>query len=159
MPFTIPNAADDPNAGGPFTQPDKVDFDIITSADLSNGVISGCAVTGSGTTNVAVAAGVVQINGSLVAVAAGNVAITTGHATLTRLDLVVVDNTGAKSTVIGTPLAQPVFGAIPANSVVLAAVFQPATGTNIASTQVVDKRIVVMDIDPIAAVYEAATYR
>lgn len=143
--FKILNEADDPFPGTPFALPDQVDFDMLHLAVQGSGVVSGCAVTASGTTNVAVAVGVVHIGGVQVAVAAGNVAITSGHATLNRLDLIVVDNTGAKSAVAGTPAAgQSVeFPDIPANSVVLAAVWQPATGTTVAANQALDKRLFV----------------
>ena len=58
-------------------------------------------------------------------------------------DLVVVDNTGAKSVTAGTASATPVFPAIPANSAVCAAVYVPATDTAIQSNQIVDKRVII----------------
>lgn len=138
MTFTIPNAAD---AFSPEqAKVDKVDFDILVSAD---GVVSGCAVTAQGTPNmtVAVAAGVVVIGGISVAVAAGNVTITAAHATNPRFDLIAVNNAGVKSVVAGTAATAPVFPSIPANSVILASVFVPANDTAINANQIVDKRI------------------
>jgi hypothetical protein len=151
MPFTIPNTADasDPSQA----QIDKVDFDILIAGDLLTGVISGCAVTAQGAPDmtVAVAAGSIAISGVPVVVTGGNVTITAANATNPRFDLVVVDNTGVKSATAGVAAAVPIFPAIPANSVVLAAVFIPANDTAINANQIVDKRVLVQPISDIIA--------
>mgnify|MGYP000861097264 CR=1 FL=1 len=140
--FTIPNAAD--AAFSAQAQIDKVDVDILVSGYAGTGVVSGCAVTAQTTPDMtlAVAAGSIKVANAIVSVASGNVTITTAHASNPRFDLVVVDNTGAKSVTAGTAAASPVFPAIPANSVVLAAVYVPANDTAINSNQIIDKRVV-----------------
>lgn len=152
MAFTIPNLAD---AGFPDqAEPDKVDIDIIVAALNRTGVVSGCAVTAQGTPDmtVAVASGTIAVAGAEVAVTSGNVTITTAHATNPRIDLVVVNNSGTKSVTAGTAAADPVMPAIPANSVVLAAVYVPANDTAINSNQITDKRMMIYNL---AAAYQA----
>jgi hypothetical protein len=103
MSFVIPNL---PDAG--FTdqaEPDSRDFrDILAPAVDGTGVLNGCAVTAQGTPDmtVAVAAGRVLVLGVWADVTAGNVTITAADGTNPRFDLIVVDNTGAKSAVAGT---------------------------------------------------------
>lgn len=140
--FTIPNVGDAFNAAQ--AQVDTVDLDIVVAGVAGTGVISGCAVTAQGSPDMtlAVASGTVKVGATVVAVSAGNVTITTAHATLARFDLVVVDNAGTKSVTAGTAATPPVFPAIPASSVVLAAVYVPATDTAIQSNQITDKRMV-----------------
>lgn len=141
--FTIPNVAD---AFAPAqAQVDKVDLDVIVAGIKGTGVVSGCAVTAQGSPDmtVAVAAGTVRVGQTVIDVTAGNATITTAHATNPRFDLVVVNNSGTKSVTAGTAAASPVYPAIPANSVVLAVVYVPANDTTIASTQIVDKRVLV----------------
>jgi hypothetical protein len=139
--FTIPNEA----AAGFADQaePDSVDLDVLVAGLKGDGVVTGCAVTAQGTPDmtVAVAAGIVSIGGVLAAVSAGNVTIAAAHATNPRFDLIAVDNTGAKSRVAGTASSNPVFPAVPANSVILAAVYVPANDTTINSNQITDKRV------------------
>src|SRR5215831_11351995 len=141
MAFKIPNAAqaEDPSQA----MVDSIDFDTIVAAFDATGVINGCAVTAQGTPNmtVAVAAGIIIVAGTQANVTGGNVTITTANATNPRFDLIVVNNTGVKSAVAGTPAAQPVFPAVPASSVVIAAVRVPAGATSINSQKIVDKRV------------------
>lgn len=139
--FTIPNEAD--AAFAAQAAPDKVDVDILVAGHEGTGVVSGCAVTAQGTPDMtlAVAAGTVSVAGVTAAVTAGNVTITTAHATNPRFDLVVVSSAGVKSVTAGLAAASPVFPAIPANSVVLAAVYVPANDTAIGPTQITDKRV------------------
>lgn len=138
-PFDIPNVAD--ATFEDQAEPDSVDFDILALALAGTGVISGCDVTAQGSPNmtVAVASGVVQVAGVLVTVSSGNVTITAADGSLARFDLVVVNSSGTKSAVAGTPSTNPVFPAVPANSVALAAVYVPAGDTAINSTQIVSK--------------------
>lgn len=141
--FTIPNVADAFNPAQ--AQVDKVDLEIIVAGVKGTGVVTGGEVTAQGSPDmtVAVAAGTVRVGQTVVDVTAGNATITTAHATNPRFDLVVVNNSGTKSVTAGTAAASPVFPAIPANSVVLAAVYVPANDTAIASNQIVDKRVLV----------------
>lgn len=139
--FTIPNVADAFNAAQ--AQVDKVDFDILAAGIDGTGVYQGAAVTAQGTPDMtlAVAAGTVHVGNTTCDVAAGNVTIPTAHATNPRFDLVVVNNSCTKSVTAGTAAASPVFPSIPANSVVLAAIYVPANDTAIASNQIADKRV------------------
>lgn len=146
MPY-IPNEAD---AGfADQAEPDAVDFDIINKGYSRVGVIEGCAVTAQGAPDMtlAVAVGVVEVDEKRVAVTSGNVTIGTAHATNPRFDLVHIDDTGAKGVTPGTAAANPVFPAHPANKVILAAVYVPATDTAIATNQIVDKRIMITRFD------------
>lgn len=142
MAFTIPNLVDAGFAAQ--AQVDKVDVDILVAAHNGNRVISGCAVTAQGLPDmtVAVASGSILVNSVTVAVSSGNVTITAANGTNPRFDLIVVDNTGTKSATAGTAAANPVFPSIPANSVVLAAVYVPANDTDIDANQIIDKRVI-----------------
>ncbi len=150
MPLQIPNT---PDATFPAQAGvDSRDIDIIVAGHDRTGVVAGCAVTAQGSPDmtVAVAAGVVRVTGRQVAVTAGNVTATTAHATNPRHDLVVVNAAGTKSVVAGTAAAitstaEPTFPTIPADSVVLAAVYVPAAVTAINTNQIIDKRIMLRD--------------
>lgn len=143
MAFSIPN-----EASATFedqAEPDSVDFDILVAGHAQSGVVSGCAVTAQASPDmtVAVAAGTVSVGGTYASVTSGNVTIGTANATNPRFDLVTVNSSGTKAVTAGTAAANAVFPAIPANSVVLAAVYVPANDTAINSTQIIDKRVVV----------------
>ena len=141
MPFTIPNEADAFNTDQ--AEPDSIDFGILAAIHARDGVLFGCAVTAQGTPDmtVAVAVGRVTVAGVGAAVTAGNVTITAADATNPRFDLIVSNSSGTLSATAGTAAANPVFPAIPATSVVLAAVYVPANDTTIAANQITDKRL------------------
>lgn len=147
MPF-IPNQA---SAAFPDqAQVDAVDLDIITGADGGTAVVSGCAVTstGAGNGSVTVAAGVVRSTDLLVTVAGNTVAITANATGFTRYDLITVPTGGTAVATAGTAAASPVFPAVPAGSVALAAVRVPNghTGTTtVPANTIVDKRVFVSD--------------
>lgn len=148
MSFTIPNEAD--AAFTPQAEPDKVDIDILVAGLNGNGVVSGCAVTAQGSPDMtlAVAVGIIRnADRTTAAVTAGNVTVTTADATNPRIDLIVVSNAGSKSVTAGTPAASPVMPSIPANSVVLAALYVPAGDTAMNTNQITDKRVIL----PVAA--------
>jgi hypothetical protein len=139
--FTIPDQAD-----AAFPAQAKVwdeDISILAAGFGDTGIQSGCAVTAQGAPDMtlAVALGIAVIAGNLVAVAAGNVTITTANATNPRFDLVVVDNAGALSVVAGTPDPTPKFPDMPAAKACLAAVYVPANDTAINTNQIIDKRV------------------
>jgi hypothetical protein len=143
MSYTIPNYAD---AGfADQAEPDAGDFRIISDGSGTTGVVSGCAVTAQGSPDmtVAVAAGVVAVDGVRVAVAAGNVTITAADGTNPRFDLITVDSSGTKAAVAGTAAANAVYPTIPASVVVIATVYVPASDTAINTNQITDKRVVV----------------
>lgn len=146
--FTIPNVGDAGDAKQ--AQVDKVDLDILVAGTRGDGVVSGAAVTAQGSPDmtVAVATGVAKIGTTICAITSGNVTITTADGTNPRFDLIVVNNSCTKSATAGTAAASPVFPAIPANSIVLAAVFVPANDTTIAASQIVDKRVIVIPPNP-----------
>lgn len=106
-------------------------------------VLSGCAVTAQGSPDmtVAVAKGAVLANGVLKPVTAGNATITTADGTNPRIDLVVVDSSGAKAVRAGTAAAAPKPPIRTANDVVIAAVYVPAADTTISSAQITDMRM------------------
>lgn len=141
MSFVIPN-----QSAAAFAQqaaPDATDIDAVVAAFDRTGVISGCAVTAQGTPDgtVAVAAGRIAVLGIEIDVTAGNLAVGNGHATLDRRDIIVVSNAAVKSVVAGVAAASPVKPAIPANSVLLAEVYVPATDNIVNANQIIDKGV------------------
>jgi hypothetical protein len=140
--FHIPNAAD--AFAADQAEVDSVDLDILAAGLAGMGVVSGCAVTAQASPDMtlAVASGSVKIGSTVASVSAGNVTITAAHATLARFDLVVVNDSGTKSVTAGTASSNPSFPAIPASSVVLAAVYVPAADTTIESNHITDKRVI-----------------
>ncbi len=110
-----------------------MDWDGVVAALGGDGVLAGLGVAPQGVPNmtVAVAAGQARIAGYFPYYAGGNVTITAAVSTLDRFDFVVVDYNGAVSAVAGTPAAQPIVPAIPANSICLAKVFVKAGATAI----------------------------
>ena len=154
MSFRIHNQNDSAIANNNQAEVDSVDFQVLVAAYNGTGVISGCTVTAQGSPNmtVAVASGTIVVNDGTPArgtVDAGNVTITTADGSNPRFDLIVSNASGTKSAVAGTASANPEFPDIPANSVVLAAVYGPETDTTIEADQIVDKRVIMAF--PIAA--------
>lgn len=143
MTFTVPNELDAFNANQ--AELDKVDLDVLVAAYGGDGVMSGCDVTAQASPDmtVAVAAGTIRRGDETKDITGGNVTISAADATNPRFDLIAVDMSGAKSATAGTPAAEPVFPAIPANNIVLAAVYVPAGDTAIQSGQIIDKRVLI----------------
>lgn len=143
MPFTIPNEATASFAAQ--AEPDKVDFDILVAANSGTHVYSGCAVSARAIASMAidVAAGVITNAGTDVVVAAqANLTINAADLSNARFDLIVANSSGVASIAQGTPASTAVFPAIPANSVVLAAIYVPVATTTIDSTRITDKRVI-----------------
>lgn len=144
--FTIPNEAD----AGHADQAELHEFDVQALAAGFNltGVLSGCAVTAQGTPDqtVAVAAGVVIIEGKRVAVTAGNVSMAAADATNPRYDLVTVDKSGVKGKVDGTAAANPKKPDYPDDKVVLAEIRRAANDNAIASGEIVPKGLVLAHV-------------
>jgi len=117
-------------------------FDVLV-AGLSgiDCVLSGGVVTGGADMTPAVAKCAVLSNGTLFAVAAADVTISAADATNPRLDLIVVNSSGALAVRAGTAAANPKPPARTANDVVLAVVYVPPNDTAIATTQIVDMRV------------------
>lgn len=145
MAFTIPHEADVPVGFEGQSDPDKVDYQIITDAIAGTGVVSGCLVTAQGTPDmtVAVASGVVISGGTKLTVTSGNATIGVADPSNARFDLVVATSAGAKAVRPGIAALQPVFPTLGAGDVVLAAVYVPAADTDIDPNQIVDKRVIV----------------
>lgn len=143
MAFTILNEADVFHQNQ--AEPDSVDIDILVAGFSASGVVSGCAVTAQGTPDmtVAVASGTVIVAGTVAAVTGANSTIGAADGSNPRFDLITVNNSGTLATTAGTAATNPVFPAIPADSIVLAAVYVPAGDTDIDSNQITDKRVVV----------------
>lgn len=145
MAFTIPDHDE------AFHQNQAIWFQTYINALVmgieGNGVLSGCAVTAQGSPDmtVAVASGVVRVNTKRVSVTGANVTITAADASNPRIDLIVVNDSGTLSCTAGTASATPKAPDIPANSVLLAVVYVPATDTTIATNQITDMRVVVAD--------------
>ena len=106
-------------------------------------VLSGGAVTAQGTPDmtVAVAKAATLTNSVMKATVAGNGTITTADATNPRLDLVVINSSGAIAVRAGTAAAAPKPPARTANDVVLAVVYVPANDTTIVAAQITDLRV------------------
>ena len=151
---------DVPNVSGltyPFqARPFSTDYAILgASAGGFNGVVSGCAVTESGTPamTVDVASGRVVCNGVGVDVTGETLAVSTADATHPRFDLVVAEWDGYLAIQVGTAAAAPVApkpsGIALGTLVALAYIYVPANDSAIVDEQIVDKRITVAE--PIGA--------
>lgn len=107
-------------------------------------VLTGCTVTAQGSPNmtVAVASGSVESNNIFKKVTGANATIGAANATNPRIDLVVIDSTGAIQTRAGTAAAAPKPPNRSANDVVLASIYVPANDTTITSDQITDMRVV-----------------
>ncbi|MEA3484020.1 MAG: hypothetical protein U9R65_18940, partial [Pseudomonadota bacterium] len=139
MPFTIPNHADAFHAFQ--ASPDSVDFDILTAAFQGEGVVAGCAVTSNSNMTLAVASGVVAVDGARATVTGANVTVGTADTSNARIDLVTVNSSGTLAVTAGTAAAVPQLPDIPSTSVVLAAVYIPVDDTVLATNQITDKRV------------------
>jgi hypothetical protein len=142
MSFTIPNYAN-ATTYPEQSRPDSLDFSFLASGTAGVGVISGCAVDAQSTPDMtlAVGAGMVRTGaGVQITVSAGNVTVTTAHASLARWDLVVVSSAGAKSVVAGTANSTPQLPD-PGTAVAICAILVPPTVTAITNTMLVDKRV------------------
>lgn len=104
-------------------------------------VLSGLAVTGGADMTPAVAKGAVLSAGAMSAVAAADVTIGTAHATLPRIDLIVVASGGLLQVRAGTAGANPKPPARAANDVVIAAVYVLPADTSIETTKCIDMRV------------------
>jgi hypothetical protein len=110
-------------------------------------VLSGLAVTGGADMTPAVAKGSVLSNRVMFAVAAADVTISAADGTNPRLDLIVVNSSGALAVRTGTAAAyvEGVSGPKPparsANDVIIAVVYVPAADTTIGTSQIVDLRV------------------
>lgn len=114
---------------------------LVAGIDGLDCVLSGFAFTGGADMTPDIAKGAVLTAGVLKAVAAGTVTIGAAAATNPRIDLVVVNSSGALAVRAGTAAAKPKPPARSANDVLLWAVYVPANDTAIATSQAVDLRL------------------
>lgn len=145
MPFTIPNydSATYPDQA----EPDSVDFKILGTGISGNGVISGCEVAAKGTPdmNVTVSAGTIVVGGTVAAVSAGTLSVSSANATNARFDLVRVNSSGSLSILAGTASSNPVFNnTLSSTEVALASLYIPANASSVTANQIVDKRLTVV---------------
>lgn len=133
--------------------PTATDFDELVGTHLNNAVVEGLAITAGTGLSVSLAAGTRLAAGRFgVVAAASNQALTTAHATLDRLDTIVLNGAGTLTIRDGTAAAAPVPAAYTAGDIVLATVYVPAAATTLTATNIVDKRVV---RDPRGTIYNA----
>jgi hypothetical protein len=142
MAFTIPDQGEGQSNLQSVLFQEQLEV-LVAGIDGRDCVLSGCVVTAQGSPDmtVAVAKGAVLSNGVLKAVTAGNVTIGAADGTNPRIDLIVVDSSGAKAARAGTAAAAPKPPARSANDVVIAMVYVPASDTTIGSDQIYDLRM------------------
>lgn len=114
---------------------------LVDGLSGMNYVAFGCAVTSNSNMTVAVAGGCVLTNRAQKLVTAGNGTITAANATNPRIDIVVIDSTGAIAVRAGTAAVAPKPALAQTNDVAIAAVFVPANDTVIAANQITDLRV------------------
>lgn len=132
------------------------DMDVLVEATRGlNFVYNGCAVTGGADMTPAVATGMVISNGVHFIVTAGDVTISAAHATLPRIDYIVVTSAGAKAVRTGTAATNPKPPVRTANDVVLYRVDVPAAVTTIPDTHLTDLRCL-RDFQPLRVSLSAA---
>jgi hypothetical protein len=140
--FTIPNAPDTDKSTLDQSEPDRVDFEIL--GNRRKGVVANAGVTSVSGTIVAVAAGTIAYEGTDYALSAnGSYTLSGAPSSGNRFDLVVARFASAAvtiQTVAGVASStNPVFPALPATDVVLAAVLRRANEA-IESNDIIDKR-------------------
>ncbi len=118
-------------------------FEVVAHGIAGNCVLSGCTVSAQGVPNMtlAVAKGAVVSGNTLRGVSAGNVSFNTAHATLPRIDLLVVASDGTKTARAGTPAARPLPASLVGGDVCLAFVSVPPVDTAITADQFLDTRV------------------
>lgn len=146
MAWTIPDKGEGDNDLQSILFQEYLDV-LVAGLAGTDCVVRDCAVTGAASMTPSVAAGVVISNGAWFSVTGGTVTIGTADATNPRLDLIVVNSSGALAVRAGTAAASPKPPARSANDVVLAVAYVPASDTTIASSQITDLRVIRSDID------------
>lgn len=140
MPFRIPSESERVHPLQTRAYPQ--DLSILAYGQSGNGVVSGCAVTEVGGSQVGVASGVVIVNGVRTSISSQNVGIALGTI-MPRFDLVVAYSNGTVSALTGQEAEAPNPRDVPTNGVVLAMVYVVAMDRSIEAYQIVDKRVFV----------------
>ena len=140
--FTIPNAPDTDKSTLDQSEPDRVDFEIL--GNRRKGVVSGSAVTVVSGNIVAVASGSIAYEGTDYALSAnGSYSLSSAPSSGNRFDLIVARYATSAvtiQTVTGTASStNPVFPALPAADIVLAAILRRAN-ESIVANDIIDKR-------------------
>lgn len=141
MPWTVPDKGEGDNDLQSILFQEYLDV-LVAGLSGFDCVLSGCAITGGADMTPAVAKGAVLSNGVLFPVTAGDVTIGAADASNPRIDLIVVNSSGAKAVRAGTAAASPKPPARSANDVVLGAVYVPANDTSIETTKITDMRVI-----------------
>jgi len=140
--FTIPNAPDTDKSTLDQSEPDRVDFEIL--GNRRKGVVSGAAVTVVSGNVVAVASGSIAYEGTDYSLSSnGSYSLSSAPSSGNRFDLVVARYATSAvtiQTITGTVSStNPVFPALPAADIVLAAVLRRAN-ESIVANDIIDKR-------------------
>lgn len=138
--FTIPDKGEGLSDIQSILFQEQLDI-LVAGIRGVDAVLSGCAVSpGTGMT-LSVATGRVRSASVELAVSSGSPTVATADATNPRLDLVVVDSSGAIAVRPGTPAAAPKPPARSANDVALALVYVPASLSAVGSGHITDARV------------------
>jgi len=113
---------------------------LTASIDGSECCLSGLAITANANMVPTIAKGAVLSVGTLFPVVAATVTVSAAHATLNRIDLIVIDSAGAKQVRAGTAAASPGPPDRTAGDVILYAVWVPATVTVLSAGYFMDLR-------------------
>lgn len=140
MAFTIPDDGEGDNSLQSILFQEDIDI-LVAGMSGIDCVLSGGAITGGADMTPAVAKCAVLSNRVMFAVAAADVTISAADGTNPRIDLIVVNSSGALAVRTGTAAASPKPPARSANDVVLGMVYVPANDTAIATSQIIDKRV------------------
>ncbi len=140
MAWTIPDAGEGDNDIQSILFQEYLEV-LVAGLSGLDCVLSGGVITGGADMTPAVAKCAVLSNGTMFAVAAADVTIGTADGTNPRIDLIVVNSSGALAVRAGTAAAAPKPPARTANDVVLGAVYIPASDTTIGTSQITDMRV------------------
>lgn len=140
----------------------QTDINALIAAINGDGVVSGCVVSedgGGASMDLDITSGTIQINDTTYSITGSAAAVTIGAAdgSNPRIDLVSAKNDDTLNVTAGTAAADPKAANIPANSVLLAMVYVPASDTAIADNQITDKRVIVPLKDVGAHVYDGSS--
>ena len=157
--FTIPNAPDTDKSTLDQSEPDRVDFEIL--GNRRKGVVTNAGVTAVSGNTVAVAAGTIAYEGTDYSLSAnGAYALSAAPSSGNRFDLVVARYASAAvtiQTITGVAsTTNPVFPALPATDVVLAAVLRRAN-ESIVANDIIDKRAFVLSNVPVPSTLDSLT--
>ena len=157
--FTIPNAPDTDKSTLDQSEPDRVDFEIL--GNRRKGVVTNAGVTSVSGNTVAVAAGTIAYEGTDYSLSAnGAYALSAAPSSGNRFDLVVARYASAAvtiQTITGVAsTTNPVFPALPATDVVLAAVLRRAN-ESIVANDIIDKRAFVLSNVPVPSTLDSLT--